>query len=292
MQEGSSKPIVPRAAWLEVICSAYERARNGPLSTRLPGFPSDELQIATTGQAGRATLQEAHTFYLDCVETFERLGRPISRNDRILDFGVGWGRIGRFFLNEIEPGNLYGIDVDSQFIETCRRIFHVGHFLTCDPWPPTPLPDGHFAFIVGYSVFSHLSEEACRAWMREFNRLLVPGGLVALTTRGRWFFDYCASLHENAAGEENNEYNEYIAALACLFPDVELAKRRYDAGELIFATSDGVSRDGIRNETYYGETFIPERFAAQAFLPDMELAEFQFDPSRLTHPIMFFKRPV
>jgi hypothetical protein len=94
------------------------------------------------------------------------------------------------------------------------------------------------------------------------------------------------------AGNGNTEYNEYTAALACLFPDVELAKRRYDAGELIFATSDGISRDGIRNETYYGETFIPERFAAQAFLPDMELAEFQSDPSRLTHPIMFFKRPV
>jgi glycosyltransferase involved in cell wall biosynthesis len=289
-----SMPIVPRAAWLETICSAYEGRRNSLPFTILPGFPSDELQITTTGSAGRVSLREAYTFYLDCVSTFERFGRPITRTDRLLDFGVGWGRIGRFFLNEIEPDNLYGIDVDAQFIEICRRTFPVGHFLTCDPWPPTSLPDEHFSFIVGYSVFSHLSEEACRAWMKEFHRLLVPGGLIALTTNGRSFFDTCASWHERA--EENVHVppplREYRAALARLYPDVELAKSRYDAGELVFATSAGVSGGGPRNESYYGETCIPERFAAHAFLPDMELLEFQFDSSRHAQPIMFFRRPI
>jgi hypothetical protein len=103
-----------------------------------------KLQIATTRQAGRATLQEAHTFYLDCVEAFERLERAITRSDRLLDFGVGWRRIGRFLLNGIEPDNLYATDVDAQLVQICQRLFSAGHFLTCDPWPPTSLPDGHF----------------------------------------------------------------------------------------------------------------------------------------------------
>jgi hypothetical protein len=72
---------------------------------------------------------------------------------------------------------------------------------------------------------------------------------------------------------------------------VYLARRRYDAEKLVFATSKRVSGGGPRNENYYGETCIPERFAANAFLPDMELVEFQLDPSRQAQPIMFFKRP-
>jgi SAM-dependent methyltransferase len=218
----------------------------------LPGFPSEPLQIATTGLAGRATLEDAYRFYLECIEAFERLGRPIHPQDRLLDFGCGWGRIGRFFLNEIAPENLYGIDANAEMIALCWRLFPTGQFLPCDPFPPTEFPDGQFAFIVGYSVFSHLSEACCRAWMRGFHRLLAPSGIAVLTTRGRWFFDYCASLGARPGLEG------YPRALAGLFPDVEEVKRQYDAGEFVFATSPGVSGSGPPDEIYYGETFIPE----------------------------------
>src|ERR1700680_1083486 len=87
-----SYPLVPRDAWLEIVTAAYRGQYDARVPTYvLPGFPPDELQIATTGQAGRATLDEAHTFYVDCVETFERLGRPLKRASMVLDFGVGWG---------------------------------------------------------------------------------------------------------------------------------------------------------------------------------------------------------
>jgi SAM-dependent methyltransferase len=277
-------PIFPRDEWLNFVVDAYEGRRSPRVPpAMLPGFPPDELQIATTGQAGRPTLVEAHSFYRDCAETFERLGRPIGRDDRPLDFGTGWGRIGRFFLNEVDPDNLTGVDVDADIVEICRRTFPAGRFLVCDPFPPTELSDGSFSFVVGYSVFSHLSENTCQAWMREFHRILAPGGLVALTTRGRWFFDYCASLR--AAPNPG-----YESALATLFPDVEATKRRYDEGEFVFATSAGVSGGGSRDASFYGETFIPEAYAARAFLPHMELVEFQFDPARQTHPILFFRR--
>jgi SAM-dependent methyltransferase len=275
-------PVLPRDAWLEVVCDAYEGRRADLPGAMLPGFPPDQLQINTTGQAGRPTLKEAHSFYLDCVETFERLGQPIRFDDRLLDFGVGWGRIGRFFLNEINPDNLFGLDVDPEFVAVCRETFAAGRFETCPFFPPTDLSGGQFSFIVGYSVFSHLSEEACRAWMKEFHRLLRPGGLVALTTRGRWFFDYCESLGETAT-------EGYGWALSRLFSDFAQARRQYDAGELVFSAA-GVTGGGVREGGAYGETFIPEAFAARAFLPHMELVEFQFDPARQAHPIMFFRR--
>jgi SAM-dependent methyltransferase len=276
-------PLVPRELMLEIMCAAYQ----GKLSPRLPleiqpGFPPDSLQTGTTGAAGRATLTEAYAFYLDCVAGFDRCGCPISSASRLLDFGVGWGRISRFFLNEILPGNLVGVDVDEDLISTCRRLFAVGRFEVCSPQPPTGFAPGSFDFVVGYSVMSHLSESTCHNWMHEFHRLLRPGGIAALTTRGRWFFDECIALKRVAT-------EGYALGLAELFVDFEAAKRRFDSGRFVFASSDRVS-GGPRHAAFYGEAFIPEAYARSAFLPEMELVEFQSSDAQRKHPIMFFRR--
>jgi len=281
-RNGLSYPLVPRDAWLEIVTAAYRGQYDARVPTYvLPGFPPDELQIATTGHAGRATLDEAHTFYVDCAETFERLGRPLERASMVLDFGVGWGRVGRFFLNDIAPENLIGIDVDHTLVTMCRSLFSASRFEICSSHPPTELAAHSIDFVVGYSVFSHLSEAACIAWMSEFGRLLRPGGIAALTTRGRWFFDYCASLRDTVT-------DGYARGLSTLFSDFEAAIARYDAGELVFSTNSDVA-GGVRDSRFYGETFIPESYAARAF-PDMKLAEFQFEARHHTHPIMFFVR--
>jgi SAM-dependent methyltransferase len=214
-----------------------------------------------------------------CAETFERLGRPLKRASIVLDFGVGWGRVGRFFLNDIAPENLIGIDVDHTLVTMCRSLFSASRFEICSSHPPTELASRSVDFVVGYSVFSHLSEAACIAWMSEFGRLLRPGGIAALTTRGRWFFDYCASLRDTVT-------DGYTRGLATLFSDFESATARYDSGELVFSTNSDVA-GGVRDSSFYGETFIPESYAARAF-PDMKLAEFQFEAGHHTHPIMFF----
>jgi SAM-dependent methyltransferase len=268
---------------LDIACAAY----SGKSSSRLPravqpGFPSDHLQIGTTGAAGRETLAEAYTFYRDCVAGFERCGHPIRGSARLLDFGVGWGRVSRFFLNEIPPENLVGIDVDEYLISLCRQLFAVGQFEVCSPQPPTAFASGSFDFVVGYSVMSHLSEATCLNWMREFHRLLRPGGIAALTTRARWFFDECIALKSVAT-------EGYALGLAELFLDFEAAKRRFDSGEFVFASSSRVS-GGARHTAFYGEAFIPKAYAQRAFLPEMELVEFLSSDAPRKHPIMFFRR--
>ncbi|TCH99677.1 glycosyltransferase [Roseococcus sp. SYP-B2431] len=276
------------AAWFEAVCETAE-GRRPPHVPRavLPGFPTPELQISTTGQAGRPTLKEALAFYQDCRDTFARHGAPLTARSRLVDFGVGWGRIGRFFLRDLDPANLVGIDVDPEFVGLCRDMFAEGRFLVCQPHPPVDLPDASVDFCVAYSVFSHLSQEATDGWVREFHRILKPGGMVAMTTRGRWFFEYCRSFADHP---DTEGIGAYQAELGRLFPDVDEAMRRYDAGELIFATSVGTSGGGVRDTSFYGETFIPEAYARRAWLPGMELAEFQFHPERQTHPIIFLRK--
>ena len=271
-----------RAEWFEVVAAAAEGGLPSEQAEQLPGFPHEALQVGTTGQAGRATLLEAFRFYEDTCRAFERIrGRPLGSGDKVLDFGTGWGRILRFFVREVGTDNCYGTDVNPELVATCRELFSSNNFAANPAFPPSTYDDNSFSLIVGYSVFSHLSEAACRAWMKEFFRILNPDGLVAVTTRGRWFFDYCDGLKARA-----NE-GGYTEGLANLFDDFEAAKAKYDGGEIVHATSDTVSGGKVLGSGFYGETFIPERWAHDDFRPLMKLAEFYEAPDRQGHPILF-----
>lgn len=269
--------------WFKTVCKSYSNPPVFYKGVKLPGFPSDQIQINTTGQAGIGTLKEAFIFYQDCVQNFKELRNPIKESHKLLDFGIGWGRIARFFLRELPLDNIHGIDVMEDFITICRQNFGNDNFQVTTPFPPSHIPDGKFNFIVGYSIFSHLSESACSAWMREFFRILAPGGMVALTTRGRPFFEYCESL-------KGKGHTGYLEALSMLFDDFSEARRRYDRGEFVHSNRDGVNGGGAMTADFYGETFIPEKYARSAYADIFDLKKFLFSPSRQTHPIMFFRR--
>jgi len=270
-------------AWFKAVCESYSNPPvlfNGKF---LPRFPDDQIQINTTGQAGAATLKEAFIFYRDCVETFKTLGAPLNSDALLLDFGVGWGRIARFFLRDLPLENIHGLDVMQEFIQICRQTFDSDNFYVTPPYPPSSLPENKFNFIVGYSVFSHLSEDACSRWMSEFHRILAPGGMVALTTRGRPFFDHCESL-------KGKGHIGYHNSLAMMFDDFDTARAAYDRGEFVHSNRAGVNGGGVMTSEFYGETFLPEAYARIAYKKLFVFEKFLFDPARQNHPIMFFRR--
>jgi SAM-dependent methyltransferase len=269
--------------WFTAICESYLNPPVTAYGKRLPAFPSDIIQTNTTGQAGVNTLKEAFVFYQGCIETFKSLGATVEPKHRLLDFGVGWGRIARLFLRELPMENIYGIDVMEEFVQICRQTFRSDNFNVTTPFPPTQLPAEGFNFIVGYSVFSHLSEEACASWMKEFSRILSPGGILALTTRGRPFFDFCESLREKG-------HSGYLDALSKIFDDFDHARSRYDQGEFIHSNREGVDGGGAMTADFYGETFIPEKYARSAYADHFVLEKFLFDPALQSHPTMFFRK--
>ena len=275
--------MITEDEWFDLICDSYKSPPRSFEGNELPAFPPDQLQINTTGQAGPETLWEASIFYQDCSRTFRELGKPMQRGNKLLDFGVGWGRIARFFLRELPLSNIHGLDVMGEFVNVCRETFKSDNFHLTNPFPPSPMADNSFDYVVGYSVFSHLSERACKEWMEEFFRITTPGGLVALTTRGRPFFDYCESQKGKGPGT-------YADALSKMFPDFNEARARYDRGEFVHSNAVGVTGGGAMNSQFYGETFIPEPYAKAAYSDMFTLERFLFDPSRQTHPIMFFRK--
>jgi len=253
--------------WFELVCRSWENPSALPPEVRLPGFPSEQLQTNTTGRSGRATLLEAFHFYRACLAAFQQTGAPIGSGSKVLDFACGWGRIARLFLHDVELGDLYGGDISAEFTAICRETFQSPNFLANEAYPPTQFSDGFFSHIVGFSIFSHLSEAAARAWIKEFWRLLAPGGMLVLTTRSRAFLDYCESMRRTEGGA-------YQKALGRVFDDFAQARQRYDAGHFVHSNQFGLGGGGKMTREFYGESFIPEAYAAREYAEFFELADF------------------
>ena len=278
-----TEAVISQDKWFQTIFESYKNPPVFVNGQKLPAFPSENIQTNTTGQAGINTLKEAFIFYQDCVETFAALGHPIKSEASLLDFGVGWGRIARFFLRELPLSNIHGVDVMSEFVGICRQTFDSDNFYVTQPFPPTTMAAGSFDYVVGYSVFSHLSEKACKEWMQEFYRITKPGALIALTTRGRPFFDYCESL-------KSKGYGGYSDALSMMFSDFNEARNSYDLGQFVHSNANGITGGGAMTRDFYGETFIPEYYARHTYSDIFTLERFLFDQVRQSHPILFFRR--
>jgi SAM-dependent methyltransferase len=120
------------------------------------------------------------SWYAAFAALIERELGPITNSARILDWGVGSGRIARYFL---EDGfeNVQGVDIDAVNIAWCADNLSGGKFERCDFDPPLAYDDSSFDLVYGHSVFSHLDASAEKAWLRELNRVLAPGGLACVT---------------------------------------------------------------------------------------------------------------
>jgi SAM-dependent methyltransferase len=108
------------------------------------------------------------------------LGRETKELERILDWGVGCGRVARHFLERGQT-NIYGADIDAVNIDWLRKELRWNNATCIDLDPPMPYPDDHFDLVYGHSVFTHLSQFDHFLWINEIKRILKPGGIALLT---------------------------------------------------------------------------------------------------------------
>jgi SAM-dependent methyltransferase len=101
---------------------------------------------------------------------------------RVLDWGVGCGRLARHFARE--GYDIHGIDIDQDNVRWCNEHIGADKYFTVGLYPPTPLPADAYDVIISSSVLSHLTEPTMRAWLAEINRLLTPGGRAFLSFNG------------------------------------------------------------------------------------------------------------
>ncbi len=114
---------------------------------------------------------------------------------RMLDIGCGNLRAGWRFIEYLDTGNYYGIDISPDILISAKKTLTtyglqaklphltLTHDLTLDF-----LPDGHFDVVHAHSVFSHSPVEVIDECLSHVGRILAPGG----------FFDFTFDRTEGA----------------------------------------------------------------------------------------------
>jgi ubiquinone/menaquinone biosynthesis C-methylase UbiE len=226
-------------------------------------------------------LREAFSAYTLFKQIVQNHLEDSSRLNTVLDFGCGWGRIIRFFLKDIEPSDLWGIDCAAEVIEICKQTNKWCKFELIDPFPPTSFPDGTFDLIYCYSVFSHLSEEAHRKWLVEFRRILRPGGLLIATTWHREFIMRCAELRK----QENRPV--WLSGQARSFLDTAQVLSDYDSGKYLHSPVGG---GGILDPSFFGETCIPKGYVLSHWTKHFKFLDFIDDRNLCSQNVIVVKK--
>jgi SAM-dependent methyltransferase len=253
--------------WLWVNTVGY--AESAPLREVLPSLPSEEIQYRFTGLTGFATLRAACTIYTAIREIARRHGVEVSERSKILDFGCGWGRVLRFFLKDVEPEMLWGCDCSDIALKNSVETNRWCNFRLVDTLPPTSYPDQTFDLIYSYSVFSHLSEEAHFAWLKEFKRIMKPGGLLIATTRAREMIDYCGTIRTS-----DDLSDPHLRGLATAFAPTNYWKAKYDEGQYCHSPLSG---GDVLDSSFYGETCISKTYVLKHWAEHFTFLEYVED---------------
>jgi SAM-dependent methyltransferase len=184
-------------------------------------------------------------------------GFELERFRSLLDFGCGCGRVLRHW-RELTRTHVHGCDYNRRLVAWCRRSLPFAEFRVNHLAPPFPYGAGSLDFVYAISVFTHLTEELQHAWMRELERVLAPGGVVVVTTKGR----------------------------SRLGPLADEERRRFDRGELVVQATRYAGRNLCA--AYHPESYVRDRLAVGFnvldFLPAVK-------GSSSTQDVLLLQRP-
>jgi len=245
-----------------------------------PGFPPSDLQARFVGSSNEGALNEAFRFYQFVKRNAENAGAPLRPEQKLLDFGCGWGRYLRFFWKDIASENLHGCDVDPEALEVCRRTKVPGNLALITTDGRLPYPDAHFNVIMAYSVFTHLPEKSHLHWMEEIARVAAPGCIFCLTLEPRRFIDFVAGLSANAE-------NRWYRALARYASEVQGYYRAFDAGEIAYLPTGG---GPILNSSVYGDAVVPLSYIKKKWAPYFEVKQYIDDRTQFWQAALAVQR--
>ncbi|WP_153769118.1 class I SAM-dependent methyltransferase [Labrenzia sp. CE80] len=138
---------------------------------------------------------------------------------RLLDFGCSSGRnlaaLQRAFGNDLE---LFGADPSQSSIEWLRANVHGVCAEVNRQEPPLPFEDATFDLVLAKSIWTHFSPSAARAWFREIERVMAPGGHFFFSTHGphdiasRIAYNFPNPKYERFAGADHWTKEPFLSA--------------------------------------------------------------------------------
>ena len=264
--------------WLDLLIrSVQEREIDG---VRFPGFPADAVQMDCIGSANETALRHAFAFYSVVKQYALTLGMPIGADRRFLDFGMGWGRFLRFFWKDVSLQNLFGCDINPDFIQIARDLGVPGNFDRLYAFGKLPYADGYMQGAMAYSVFTHLSEPVHRHWMLELARVLQPGAIFTLTVSSRRFVDALEAVPDETG-------SGYQWALHAYAARAEEFRSSYDRGDFVYLPTGG---GAFRGPEDYGDALVPRSYLEAHWAPYFAIREYIDDPSRFWQAVVIAQR--
>jgi Methyltransferase domain len=172
---------------------AVERGRDSwfkPDPARHTDLPDAERRFRVIGD------RDPDGFLISGATDYQRIdrtvvavsGRHLHDFNRVLDWGVGCGRVARHFPND-RASALTGCDIDRENIEWCNSHL-AGTFVHCHMAPPLPFDSESFDLIYGVSVFTHLREAMQLCWLEELSRVMARGAILLTTIHGQTAIDF------------------------------------------------------------------------------------------------------
>ena len=221
-------------------CSVLAASMSEPVidGVEFPHFATVELQEKIHGTSGEVAMNEAGAFY-KFIAAKDFFRDKCQQGANFLDFGTGWGRIGRFFLRDFDLDCLWGFETQRSSAFRTRVLNPYFCVLTGPVIPDQTLPANRFDLIVGFSVFSHLSEFSTSAWLAELSRIMRPDGYCVMTTFGERLLSQLLDAH--AALERGDEVHWYHKHVLEAAGDIVEQRDRYRRGEFVWI-SDNPSR--------------------------------------------------
>lgn len=220
--------------WALLLSRQYSSYPN--ILALLPGVPEPGLQVNWNGAAGLALLSQSKAFYRHVKTMADAHSETPLATSRVLDFGLGWGRLTRFFARDVSPGALFGVDPSEQILEVCRESRVPAEIARTD-FLPERLPFEGIDLAYSFSVFTHISERAAEACLGALHAALAPGGLLILTIRPPGYLELDPALAGSLASL--GDLTEAMAEPRYVFVAHPTGggHPQYDGGEMTYGES-------------------------------------------------------
>jgi SAM-dependent methyltransferase len=236
--------------WSELLISSMHAPIIGGIE--FPHFASEEIQQRTHGTSGVTALKEAADFY-KFIAAKPFFAEKTEPGACFLDFGTGWGRIARFFLRDFDLNCFFGFEPHRTTCYLARSLDPYLCVLNGGYLPDQTLPANRFDLVVGWSVFSHLSEYSTIAWLEELARIMRPDGYCVMSTFGERLLrqlTVCEADLKN--GKEVHWYHRNCLKAA---GDVTEQQKRLLRGEFVWLGGEGTS-EHYGHATILGENTL------------------------------------
>ncbi|MFA1546815.1 class I SAM-dependent methyltransferase [Actinomadura chokoriensis] len=143
------------------------------------------------------------------------LQHGLKPDDRMLEIGCGNLRAGWRFIDYLDPGNYYGIDISPDILLAAQHtLVHqelqdkLPHLSLVDDLKLHFLPAQHFTVVHAHSVFSHSPIEVIDECLANVGRVLAPDGFFDFT------FDRTEGTEHHVLREDFYYRTETLTGLA------------------------------------------------------------------------------